>query len=265
MSFGDRRPLYFASNWRTRAVHYTNFAEFKCGVLEAGFPQGQGKNDAKIDILFEYYKHARGQSNLNPSELSNLTLGRLKDTQALREKQGSVFEGGKSQLLLTPKASGFSTSKPAPAATAGKTALPRGLMAGEWTEWTNGKERPLTVDDWKKKTAQEQMETMLGNRWSIWLNDSFILGGIHSHRPFCLVSEISSHGDATAKFVFNVTQRELIGLVRFGYSKSEPTPLGTEYKCTKTLAADGATFRAYVDEIERLSADTRAGRSTLSL
>jgi hypothetical protein len=265
MSFGDHPPLYFASNWRTRAVHYTNFAEFKCGVLEAGFPQGDGKNDAKIDILFAYYKQARGPSDLTPREQSNLTLGRLNDTQALREKQGSVFDGGKGQLLLTPKASGFSTSKPVPAATAGKTALPRGLMAGEWKEWTNGEERTSTVEDWKKKTSQEQMETLLGSRWSIWLNDSFILGGIHSHRSFCLVSQISSHGDPAAKFVFNVTQRELIGLVRFGYSKSAPTPLGTEYKCTKELAADGATFKAYVDEIERLSADTRAGRSTLSL
>jgi len=231
-------------------VHYTNFAEFKGGLLEAGFSSQEGKNDAKIDMLFEYYRHARGQTSL--------TLGRLKQTQALRETLGSVFDGGKSQLLLTPKASGFDTSKPAPTPTVGKTVLPRGLKAGEWKEWTDGKERTMTPADWKNKNTQQQMETMLGNRWSIWLNDAFILGGIHSHVPFSLVSDVSDYGDAKSDFAFNVTQRELIGLITFGYSRGEPTASGTGYKCTNTPLADGATFRAYVAQMDLYSAAVKS-------
>jgi hypothetical protein len=199
-----------------RTVHYTNFAEFKGGLLEAGFPGADGKSDPKIDILFEYYRHARGQTNL--------TLGRLADTQPLREKLGSAFDGGAAQLLLTPKASGFSTQTPASG----------------------------------KKSVQDQMESLLGKRWSIWLNDSFILGGIHSHVPFTLVSDISDYEDPNADFTFNVTQRELIGLITFGYERGDPTAGGAQYKCTNTVLADGATFRAYVDQMKLWVAATKS-------
>lgn len=233
-------------------MHYDSFPQFKAGLLEAdGFPKTT--SDAKIDILFQHYKHAQGQADL--------TLGRLGDTEKLRETQGSAFEGGKGQLLLTSKTSGFDPKASTPAMTFGKTVLPRGVMAGEWREWRQGKEEVITPADWKKKSPKEQMDIMMGNKWSIWLNDAFILGGIHSHSVFHLVSDINSlaGNPNDAQYPFKVTQRELIGLLKFGYSGSAPHLKGTEYKCTNTQLADGATFKAYVDEMLSQESKLRKG------
>jgi hypothetical protein len=212
---------------------YNTFPQFKAGLLEAaGFPQAT--SDAKIDILFQHYNQARRQTSL--------TLGRLDQTKLLREAKGTSFEGGKGQLLLTPQASGFSPKVPPPAMTFGKTVVPSGVDATKW----------------KTMSPKEQMDTMMGNKWSIWLNDAFILGGIHSHAVFHLVSDIGSlAGDPNAQFPFNVTQRELIGLLTFGYSGSALIK-GSEYTCTDTQLADAATFKSYVKEM--LSRESRVGR-----
>ena len=178
-------------------MHYDTFPEFKAGLLQA---DPTTMSDAKIDILFQHYSHARHQTSL--------TLGRLDDTQNERETRGSSFEGGTGQLLLTPKASGFS----------GQT--------------------------------QKDMDKAMASKWSIWLNDSFILGGIHSHAVFHLVSNIPNlQGTPNAAFPFTVTQRELIGLLTFGYASSDPLKKGTEYKCVQTQLADAATFRSYCEEM----------------
>ncbi len=216
-------------------MHYDTFPQFKAGLLEAAnFPQTT--SDAKIDILFQHYNHARRQGSL--------TLGRLDDTKPLRNTSGTSFEGGKGQLLLTSEASkGFSEKMSPPAPTFGKTVVPRGVSAAEWT----------------KKSPKEQMDTMMGNKWSIWLNDAFILGGIHSHAVFSLVSNVNLKGDLNAQFPFNVTQRELLGLCKFGYSGiAGDLKAGTQYKCTDTQLADAAMFKSYVEEM--LSQETRVKR-----
>lgn len=146
----------------------------------------------------------------NARHQTSLTLGRLDDTKSERETLGSEFEGGGGHLLLTPKASSSFTG-----------------------------------------SAQQQMDAAMSKKWSIWLNDSFILGGIHSHAVFHLVSNISDlqGNTSNALFPFNVTQRELIGLLTFGYAGSAPLLKGSEYTCTKTQLADAATFKSYCDEM----------------
>ncbi len=206
-------------------MHYETFPQFKAGLRDApGFPQDW--SDAKIDILFQHYRNARAQASL--------TLGRLAQTQEMRATKGSVFEGGKGQLLLTPEPSGFSSTATPAASTFGRKVVPKNA-------------RP----DWDKLSPYEQMNTMLGNKWSIWLNDAFILGGIHNHAAFHLVSNMNLKGDSNSKqFPFNVTQRELIGLCTFGYSGVVgDLKAGTEFKCTKAELADAATFKTYGEEM----------------
>ena len=109
------------------------------------------------------------------------------------------------------------------------------------------------------RSPKEQMNTMMGNKWSIWLNDAFILGGIHTHAVFHLVSNLNLKRDPNAQFPFNVTQRELLGLCKFGYSGMEgELKAGTEYKRTDTQLADAATFKSYVEEM--LSQESRVRR-----
>ena len=226
-------------------MHYNSFPEFKGGLKEVpSFPATE--SDAKVDILFQYYNLARG--------LAQLTLGRLADTKQERESRGTVFEGGKSQLLLTLQAKGFSTKEPAVNEFAGAAAVRRGAMQKDWTG------QVASRSDWEKKSPQEQMETMLGNMWSIWLNDAYILGGIHGHVEFDLVSKVDLKPNPNGAFPFNVTQRELIGLLMFGYSTGRP-PKPTTYRCTNQQLADSATFKTYVAHMEVREAEARAKKA----
>jgi len=102
----------------------------------------------------------------------------------------------------------------------------------------------------------DEMSKKQGQKWSIWLNDSFILGGIHSRIRFYLKSspDALDYVDPKNQHVFNVTQRELIGLTTFGYSRSTGTdPKGLAYTCTSTPLADAATFKAYADQVQALA------------
>lgn len=228
-------------------MHSNSFPEFKGGLREVpSFPATV--SDAKIDILFQYYNLARRQAQL--------TLGRLADTQKERGSLGTVFEGGKSQLLLTLRATGFSTQKPAANEFAGASAVRGGVLQQEWKD---GKMQVAARSDWEKKSTQQQMETMLGNMWSIWLNDAYILGGIHGHVEFDLVSKVDLKPNPAGDFPFNVTQRELIGLLTFGYSTGLPPKL-TTYRCTNLQLADSATFKTYIAQMEMREAEARAQR-----
>src|SRR5436309_14809666 len=132
-------------------MHYDTFPQFKAGLLEAA-NSPQTTSDAKIDILFQHYNSARRQGSL--------TLGRLDDTKPLRNTSGTSFEGGKGQLLLTSEASkGFSEKMSPPAPTFGKTVVPRGVSAAEWT----------------KKSPTEQMDQMMGNKGLVWVEEGYVL------------------------------------------------------------------------------------------
>jgi hypothetical protein len=101
--------------------------------------------------------------------------------------------------------------------------------------------------------------------WSIFVNDAWILGGIHGHVNFELVSEVQAAvinqsynpSDAIDR-IFNVTGRELIGLTTFGYAQvygpvekvshdmqKDPKRSNMLLQCVKTDLADAATFRQY--------------------
>ena len=89
--------------------------------------------------------------------------------------------------------------------------------------------------------------------WDPIVNDSWIMGGIHSTIPFYLMSVLSyntvynkkeaSNPDPTR--VMYVTTREVAGLNLFGYSRIQCTSDGQEYACIETDAARNATFRDY--------------------
>lgn len=118
------------------------------------------------------------------------------------------------------------------------------------------------------------------NRWRIFLNDCFILGGIHSHGEFRLVGvnsvvdtpnsglvadpgaqpQLNHVRDPQAQFNLKVTQREVIGLNTFGYTGGNFTVQNERrFRCARPDLADAATLRAYRDEVERVEGALRAG------
>jgi hypothetical protein len=114
--------------------------------------------------------------------------------------------------------------------------------------------------------------------WTVYFNDAFIIGGIHSHGDFTLVAanilepsvlpEVAAQMPAGARqldVVFNpdgnyplrVTQRECIALGLFGYSATEQANGSVIYHCATVAAADGATLTQYVQQVNALTAALR--------
>lgn len=98
------------------------------------------------------------------------------------------------------------------------------------------------------------------NRWKIFLNDCFILGGIHSGGAFVLVGldQIVDHTsmvkkpgqldyvkDPNGKYPLKVTQREVLALNNFGYSGGDIVDGKRTFTCTSPDLASAARLRTY--------------------
>jgi hypothetical protein len=98
------------------------------------------------------------------------------------------------------------------------------------------------------------------SRWRIFLNDCFILGGVHSKGDFILVGlkEIVDHSsmvkkpgqldyvkDPKAKYSLKVTQREVLGINSFGYSGGDNEHGKCVFKCTIPQLANSARLSEY--------------------
>lgn len=113
------------------------------------------------------------------------------------------------------------------------------------------------------------------NKWRIWHNDAFILGGIHSHGNFQLVAvnafekwfkdkfedklgfvgarqlDFVTSKDPKEKYPLRVTQREVIGLNTFGYAGSGSG--ATSFVCKSIAEADAATLFKYQKAVNSLT------------
>jgi hypothetical protein len=81
--------------------------------------------------------------------------------------------------------------------------------------------------------------------WSIPLNDSWLMGGIHARLPFYLASPRTKANIVDPAYGFTVTGRELIGLTTFGYQVNPNTRLGEVFECKVPGKAMNATFVQY--------------------
>lgn len=106
------------------------------------------------------------------------------------------------------------------------------------------------------------------NRWKIFLNDCFIIGGVHSLGDFVLVGldQIVDHGslvqeegqldyvkDPDGQFPLKVTQREVLGITNFGYGGGDVEDGRRLFQCTNQQLAGTARLKAYktiVDQFE---------------
>ena len=119
-------------------------------------------------------------------------------------------------------------------------------------------------------------------KWSIILNDSWILGGVHGHVNFELVSPVRGNvmdqsytTELAADRKFTVTGRELIGLKTFGYQQvygpvekithdARPADLPGStilLQCTNPSLADAATLTRYTSEVMKLAASKGATKA----
>jgi hypothetical protein len=90
--------------------------------------------------------------------------------------------------------------------------------------------------------------------WSPPLNDSWLMGGIHSGYPFYLASERSATNLLDKTFGVTVTGREIIGLMTFGYRINPNKLLGEVFECVDVTKARSATFQAYEAAVQAYKA-----------
>ena len=81
--------------------------------------------------------------------------------------------------------------------------------------------------------------------WSIPLNDSWLMGGIHAGLPFYVASPRTQGNILDPQWGITVTGRELLGLTTFGYELNPNTTLGEVYECQNPAKASRATFMEY--------------------
>ncbi|MEV4781834.1 hypothetical protein [Burkholderia sp. LMU1-1-1.1] len=127
-----------------------------------------------------------------------------------------------------------------------------GRMVAENTELTAGIDDLMRTNLLKMNERQAGGSIMYTEKWSLLVNDAFLIGGIHSFTEFHLASPRErrnircSVGDFAGQLT--VTGRELVALREFGYSVRK-LPLGEVFVCTDHKAAARADFATYVKKV----------------
>lgn len=138
------------------------------------------------------------------------------------------------------------------------TAALRSLVVGRIVKpATSSNQLPMVgLDDIERinfgTTGDRSTGSVLWNKyWSIPLNDSWLMGGIHAGFPFYLASPREIQNIEDKKFGFTVTGRELIGLLTFGYELNPNTTLGEVFECKNRPKAIAATFAKYEAAVQQ--------------
>jgi hypothetical protein len=118
-----------------------------------------------------------------------------------------------------------------------------------------GREKDLQSLKDEYGLAEEGGRMLIGvTNWDIWVNDSWILGGIHKQLPFLLKTVLTFDSVYNKKKedyktdktrVMYVTTREIAGPNLFGYKKDKEDADGQLFLCEEKNAASDANFESY--------------------
>ncbi|ROP62224.1 hypothetical protein EDF81_0707 [Enterobacter sp. BIGb0383] len=102
----------------------------------------------------------------------------------------------------------------------------------------------LNKDEYLWKTNAPGNILMM-DKWATTLNDAWVLGGIHRHADFHLMSLLAPENLWNYQSGYHVvTAREILGLQKFGYQREA---IGNKviFKCQDTSSADNANLWSY--------------------
>lgn len=95
---------------------------------------------------------------------------------------------------------------------------------------------------WKKNSTGN---ILMMDKWAPILNDAWVLGGVHRHADFHLMSLLAPENLWNYKSGYHiVTAREIFGLQKFGYQR---VVIGNKviFRCKDISSADNANLRSY--------------------
>ena len=91
--------------------------------------------------------------------------------------------------------------------------------------------------------------------WNLTINDTWLLGAVHSHLPFYPASAVSRANIYENKHILSITGRELFGLAIFGYKQVIPDypELGSAFEVSDRAKANEATLVKYQTAMDGLT------------
>lgn len=195
------------------------------------------KDDAKTPAARTEYLKSMGSKYVEPKAgVGNVTISGLSSSTAWRvykksnEQAGDMFMG---RLNDT-----------------GKLYEEFGLGSNAEAIYNLSRGKPINVQKLKD--------------WTVLINDCWIIGAIHKHRTFRLVSKISNVQDIwNARGYFIVTGREFLGLSSFGY-KPVKTGAGMSFVCENRQLAKAATLSKYA-QLTNVAATSNVEKARIAL
>jgi hypothetical protein len=103
---------------------------------------------------------------------------------------------------------------------------------------------------------------MGGGNWNFTINDSWLIGGIHSELAFYSCSPLKSFNLVDHEYVLTITGRELLGLALAGYvEESGHADMGVAFTCDDKAKAQALTL----PDIQLAVADMKTPMDAMSV
>ena len=138
------------------------------------------------------------------------------------------------------------------------------LVMGRWVTYSTPNTPGIDVSLMRNLHVMD--ETYFGapimncSSWTLFVNDAWLLGGIHNFAQFQLASFITIGNIYQTQGKFSnqltVTGREVAGLKTFGYIK-RGLLTGSVFVCTDLNRANSANFNEYLHSIKYFSENNR--------
>ncbi len=133
-----------------------------------------------------------------------------------------------------------------------------GRLVGESTEAAPGIDDPLRQNFARMNEGAQGGAVLNSEKWTMLMNDAWLLGGLHSTNPFYLASGRTPENvkGTNPDFPMTVTGRELIGITSSGYEIVADHPaLGEVAQPFDKDVARSANLRTYAEAIQNAVAE----------
>lgn len=133
-----------------------------------------------------------------------------------------------------------------------------GRLVGESNEAAPGIDAPLRENFQRMNEGAQGGSVLNSEKWSMLMNDAWLLGGLHSTNPFYLASGRTPENvkGTNPDYPMTVTGRELIGITSSGYEIAAGHPaLGEVARPNNKDVAKSATLRTYAEALQNAVAE----------
>lgn len=135
-----------------------------------------------------------------------------------------------------------------------------GRLVEQSNEAAPGIDAPLRENFLRMNEGAQGGSVLNSEKWTMLMNDAWLLAGLHSRNPFYLASGRTAENvkGTNPDFPMTVTGRELIGITSSGYEVVAGHPaLGEVARPINKDAAKNATLRTYAEAVKNAVAEGR--------